>query len=194
MYLYICLLLKSSNTYYQTTLSLNYRRELGISLASIPNEEGLPLRLYDEGLNIVAKHASKRHFKLSLSSFLNALAQSVQQLLTLSSSEEVKRVKATIDKSLVIVDTLCNKQMWYESFDDDSIMSTWELCKSLPGYFIVSCELKEGCFSFSGSVDSKGLVTAQTSLRVAAAMLVVLHKYSEVISSPDSSNKRRRLD
>ena len=41
---------------------------------------------------------------------------------------------------------------------------------------------------------SEGLVTAQTSLRVAAAMLVVLHKYSEVISSPDSSNKRRRLE
>ena len=104
-------------------------------------------------------------------------------------------MKATLDRSLVIVDTLCNKQMWYESFDNDSIKSTWELCnKASPGYFIVSCELKEGCFSFSGSVDSKGLVTAQTSLRVAAAMLVVLHKYSEVISSPDSSNKRRRLD
>ena len=193
MYLYICLLLTRS-IYFYKTLTLDYRRELGISLASIPNEEGLPHRLYDEGLHIVAKHASKRHFKLSLSSFLNALAQSVQQLLTLSSSEEVKRVKATIDKSLVIVDTLCNKQMWYESFDNDSIKSTWELCKASPGYFIVSCELKEGCFSFSGSVDSKGLVTAQTSLRVAAAMLVVLHKYSEVISSPDSSNKRRRLD
>ena len=193
MYICIHLLLTRSIHFYQT-LALDYRRELGISLASIPNEEGLPLRLYDAGLHIVAKHASKRHFKLSLSSFLNALAQSVQQLLTLSSSEEVKRVKATLDRSLVIVDTLCNKQMWYESSDIDSIKSTWELCKSSPGYFIVSCELKEGCFSFSGSVDSKGLVTAQTSLRVAAAMLVVLHKYSEVISSPDSSNKRRRLD
>ena len=103
-------------------------------------------------------------------------------------------MKATLDKSLVIVETLCNKQMWYESSDIDSIKSTWELCKASPGYFFVSCELKEGCFSFSGSVDSKGLVTAQTSLGVAGAMLVVLHKYSEVISSPDSSNKRRRLD
>lgn len=36
-------------------------------------------------------------------------------------------------------------------------------------------------FSFCGSIDAQGSVMAKTSLRVAAALLVVLHTYSEVV-------------
>ena len=169
---------------------LFYRRELGISLASLPNEDG-PLRLVDEGLHIVTRHATRRHLKLSLATFLNTLAQSVKQLLVSSSKAEIERVKNTLDRSFDM-DSLCKEEMWYDSLNDDSLKSMWKLCKELPGYFIVSCELNGGCFTFSGSIDSKGVVTVQTSLRVVAAMLVVVHKYSELISS-DLSSKRPRL-
>jgi len=158
----------------------------------LPNEDG-PLRLVDEGLHIVTQHATRRHFKLPLATFLNALAQSVKQLLLSSSKAEIERVKNTLDRSFD-VDSLCKEEMWYDSLNDDSLKSIWklQLCKESPGYFIVSCELNEGVFSFSGSIDSKGIVTVQSSLRVIAAMLVVVHKYSELISS-DSSSKRPRL-
>ena len=156
----------------------------------MPNEDG-PLRLVDEGLHIVTQHATRRHFKLPLATFLDALAQSVQQLLLSSSKAEIERVKNTLDRSFD-VDSLCKEEMWYDSLNDDSLKSIWKLCKESPGYFIVSCELNEGVFSFSGSIDSKGIVTVQTSLRVVAAMLVVVHKSSELISL-DSTSKRPRL-
>jgi len=156
----------------------------------LPNEDG-PLRLVDEGLHVVTQHATRRHLKLPLATFLNALVQSVKQLLVSSSKEEVERVKNTLDRSFN-VDSLCKEQMWYDSLNDNSLKSTWKLCKESPGYFIVSCELNGGCFNFSASIDSKGIVTVQTSLRVVAAMLVVVHKYSELRPS-DSSSKRPRL-
>ena len=147
--------------------------------------------MVDEGLHVVAQHATRRHFKLPLTTFLNALAQSVKQLLLSSSKEEVERVKNTLDRSFD-VDSLCKEEVWYDSLIDDSLKSMWKLCKESPGYFIVSCELNGGFFTFSGSIDSKGVVTVKTSLRVVAAMLVVVHKYSELIAL-DSTSKRPRL-
>ena len=155
----------------------------------MPNEDG-PLRLVDEGLHVVTQHATRRHLKLPLATFLNTLAQSVKQLLLSSSKEEVERVKNTLDRSFN-VDSLCKEEMWYDCLNDDSLKSTWKLCKEFPGYFIVSCELNGGCFNFSGSIE-KGVVTVKTSLRVVASMLVVVHKYSELISL-DSTSKRPRL-
>jgi len=166
-----------------------HRRELGISLASLPNEDG-PLRLVDEGLHVVTQHATRRHLKLPLATFLNALAQSVKQLLVSSSKEEVERVKNTLDRSFD-VDSLCKEEMWYDSLSDYSFKSMWKLCNESPGYFIISCEMNGGSFSFSASIE-KGIVTVQTSLRVVAAMLVVVHKYSELVSL-DSTSKRPRL-
>jgi len=158
---------------------------MGISLATLPNE-----KLVDEGLYIVTKHATRRHLKLPLAAFLNALAQSVKQLSISSSKEEVERVKNTLDRSFD-VNSLCKEEMWYDSLNDDSLKSMWKLCKESSGYFIVSCELNGGCFSFSASIE-KGVVTVKTSLRVVAAMLVVVHKYSELIAL-DSTSKRPRL-
>lgn len=145
-------------------------------------------RLYEEGLPILTLYATRRHFKLQPIAFRNALAQSVRQLLESSSAAEVERVKATLDKSSVGVDSLCEGDMWFESLPA-SMTPMWALCKASPGSFIVSCECdvpssegsSTGRFSFCGSIDAQGSVMAKTSLRVAAALLVVLHTYSEVV-------------
>lgn len=157
-------------------------------------------RLFDEGLPILTKCATRRHFKLQPVQFQNVLAQSVRLLLASSPGAEAERVKATHDRSSgVAVDSV----MWYDSLQDDSMTSMWALCKSSPGVFIVSCECKipiseggsTGCFSLSGCIDADGIVSVKTSLRVAAAMLVVVHKYLEVLNSSSDPPivKRRRI-
>lgn len=173
------------------------RRELGITLASYYDDTH-EFRLYDEGLPILVRCATKRHFKLETSLFQNALAQSVRLLLESSTVAEVERVKATIDRSELAVDGICDKDMWYDALPE-SMVTTWAQCKAEPGCFIVSCECKIlgsaesiGHFSFCGSIDAQGNVDVKTSLRVAAAMLVVLHKYSEVCSSSGLPVSKRR--
>jgi len=172
-------------------------RELGITLAAFPNNEahehiaqGREFRLFDESLSILARYATRRHLKLHPVPFQNALAQSVRLLLESSSPAEVERVKATLDRSVPAVSSLCQRDMWYDSLPDSM---------ASPGYFIVSCECEipntrggMGRFSLCGYIDAQGTVDLKTSLRVAAAMLVLLHKYSEVCSSDPPMNKRRR--
>ena len=155
------------------------------------------MRLLDEGLLILTKYATKRHFKLKPSAFRTALAQSLQVLLKSSSSAEVERVSATLDASSVVADTLTNNKMWYDSLTD-SWASMWVLCKTLPGPFIVSCECdipnhegSVGSFAFYGSVDTNGDETVNTSLRLVAAMLVVLDKYLELVPETQTSKRRR---
>mgnify|MGYP000198975630 CR=1 FL=1 len=87
---------------------------MGITLASFPHETTQhggsakhEFRLYDEGLPILTLYATRRHFKLQPIAFRNALAQSVRVLLESSSAAEVERVKATLDRSSVVVDSLC---------------------------------------------------------------------------------------
>ena len=168
-------------------------REIGISIASFSNEGG-NLKLFDEGLHITAKHATKRHITLSPATFLNALAQSVMQLLKSSSTAEVGRVRATLDRSSVHVDSLCENDMWYDTLDDQMMVSMWKACQEMPGYFIVSCEfnMTSACLPFCASIDSKGSVTVQTSLRIVAASLVVVHKYTQITASSNSATTKRR--
>ncbi len=180
------------------------RRELGITLAAFPNDDTSQgqtrlssFRLVDEGLTILTKCATKRHFKLQPIAFQKALAQSLQYLLKSSSSAEVERVTATLGASSVAVDTLSNNEMWHDLLTD-SRASVWASCKASPGPFIVSCDCNfpnckdsVGSFAFCGSVDAKGGVTVNTSLRLVAAMLVVLDKFLEVISENQTSKRRR---
>ena len=172
---------------------------MGITLAAYSNETS-EFRLYDEGLPILAQCATRRHFKLQPAQFQNAIAQSVRLLLESSSAAEVERVKATLDRSELVVDGLCHKDMWYDSLSD-SMAPMWSECKAAPGFFLVSCECKipnstesVGHFSFCGCIDAQGNVAVKTALRVAAAMLVVLHKFSEVCSDSELPvTKRRRV-
>jgi len=211
-------------------------RELGVTLAAFPREEEqqndgasstntppASFRLLDEGISILAQCATRRHFQLKPLDFVNAVAQSVRQGCIHAggggSTAESERVKATLDKSSVDVDSLGDKDaMWYDSLEEESMLIMWESCKASPGYFIVSCECDipassssslegggggggatTGRFSFCGCVDDGGNVEVKTSLRVMAAMLVVLHKYAEIVllSSGDADDapvtKRRRL-
>jgi len=186
------------------------RREVGITLATFPNAidkeqvtQNHEFRLFDEGLPILTTHATRRHFKMQPMQFRNVLAQSVRHLLESESSPaaEVERVKATLDRSFV-VESLCEKDMWYESLPD-SMASMWESCKAAPGFFIASCECEipnsegsAGHFSFCGFVHAQGTVEVKTTLRVAGAMLVILNKFSEVVSSSSSDppmSKRMRI-
>ncbi|KAL7531610.1 hypothetical protein ACHAWF_003849, partial [Thalassiosira exigua] len=156
-------------------------REVGMSLAAVPisgeteKMKNSELRLFDEGLHLIAANATRRHLKLQPTQFRNALAQSIKfSFGESSSSAEVERVKATLDRSFLKVDSLCENDVWYEALDHPTA-KMWAECIETPGPFILSCD----CFVFGGSVDSCGTVSYTTSLRIAAAMLVAL-QYSEV--------------
>jgi len=192
-------------------------RELGITLAAIPiiepSSDGDSLannpqfRLLDEGIPLLSLYATRRHLRLPPASFRNALAQSVRRLLLDSSSSpaEMERVKATLRRAFVEVNSLCEKKMWYDSLDDSMMSSTWELCKASPGYFIVSCECSipdsdegsMGRFAFCGCIDAQGNVAVKTSLRVVAAMLMILHKYLGLVTNSNNDDapltKRRKI-
>lgn len=186
------------------------RRELGVSLAAFPSDAfseetqhtgNLNLaqqncRLFDEGLPILAQFATKRHLKLQPIDFMNMLAQSVQLLFKSSAAAEVERVKATLHWSSANAGSLCEGEMWYQTLPPP-LESTWTACKAEPGDFIVSCdnipELKGGVYIFSlcCHVDGKCAVSVKTSLRVTAAMLVVMQKYLE---HNQPALKRRKIE
>ena len=181
-----------SNALSKLAISNNWApvRELGTSIASFSNE-GEALKLFDEGLYITAKYANKRHIKLPPAAFLNALAQSVRQLLSSTAEAEAGRVKGTLDRSDVLVESLCENNMWYDTLDDQMISAF----SNEPGYIIVSCDIYNCLTSFCVSIDSKGSVIAQTSLRIVAALLVVVHKYVKVTVGSDCTiTKRRRMN
>lgn len=187
-------------------------RELGISLASFPSQPPSEsdkhtttgFNLFDEGLPLIAKYATRRHLKLNPIAFRKALAQSVCNPPDSASAEETKRIKGTVGKSVIEFDDICEGTIWYESIQGSSLTSAWEQCKAIPGYFIVSCDCamqsntnRIGYFSFSGRVDSHGNVYVETSLRIIAAMLVVVHYYIETNLTDyehELGTKRRKID
>lgn len=193
--------LHNVNIVIYTFTHITYRRELGVTLAAFPHHgshadsvETQHFRLVDEGLPVLSLYANRRHFRLEPSAFICALAQSLQCLLGSSSDAELERVKATLDRSAADVDSICQKQTWYESLDKH----IWAECKGSPGYFIVSCECafpnsdrSTGIFSFCARITGEGVVEAKTSLRIMAAMFVILHEYLEML--PPAFNKKRRI-
>ncbi|EJK74945.1 hypothetical protein THAOC_03349 [Thalassiosira oceanica] len=172
-------------------------RELGISLASIAHSQTpgcRDIRLYDEGLHVLRRHATKRHVELEPSIFVAAL---IQTIIRSPDSEEKKRVLYTVDPSLLKATSV--GVSWYDSLEGQALHS-WVECRSAPaGPFIVSCSCKfsdieerpGGVFSLCGRVDPGGDVTITTSLRLLAAMLVVIDRYTRVENDSARTKKRR---
>ena len=172
-------------------------RELGISLASVAHSQnpgGGDIRLYDEGLHLLRRHATKRHVELAPSIFVAAL---IQTILRSPDSEEKKRVLYTVDPSLLIATSV--GVAWYDSLEGQAL-HTWVECKSAPaGPFIASCacefsdieERPGGVFSLCGRVDPGGGVTITTSLRLLAAMLVAVDRYTWMKDDSARAKKRR---
>ena len=153
-------------------------REAGISLITMPSttsgEEGSEngkytgiVTLFDEALPLLALHAKKRHINIMPVSFQKALAQSILEDLK-KETAETERIKTTIDIPLI---PLCGNAAWYES----------HAIATDPGVFIVSCTCPldgdVGRFSFCCRRHDDGSITTETSSRVLAAMLVVVHTY-----------------
>jgi len=164
-------------------------REAGISLITMPTipsgeeESENPKHtdittLFDEAVPLLALHAKKRHINISTISFQKALAQSIFEDLK-KETAETERIKTTIDIPLT---PLCGNGPWYESHE----------IATEPGVFIVSCAcpLKGdvGRFSFWCRRHTDGSVTTETSSRVLAAMLVVVHTYLEVTPAEGERN------
>ena len=174
-------------------------RELGISLASIAHlhTPGCgDIRLYDEGLHLLRRHATKRHVKLGPSIFVAALIQTIAHS---PDSEEKKRVLYTVNPSLL--KTTSVGVAWYNSLEGQALHE-WVECRSAPaGPFIASCSCEfsdtedtpGGVFSLCGRIDPGGDVIITTSLRLLAAMLVVIDKYTRVKNDSACANKKRRM-
>ncbi|KAL7459217.1 hypothetical protein ACHAWC_011220 [Mediolabrus comicus] len=153
-------------------------RESGISIctmSAIPSVEEESVNanhaeitaLFDEATALLALHAKKRHIKIEPLFFRQALAQSILEDLK-KETVETERIKATLDIPLT---PLCGNEPWYESHK--VAMET--------GVFIVSCTCPfkgdVGRFSFWCRRHVEGRITVETSSRVLAAMLVVVHTY-----------------
>jgi 16S rRNA C967 or C1407 C5-methylase (RsmB/RsmF family) len=160
-------------------------REAGISLITMPtipggeeseNGKHTDFTLFDEAVPMLAFHAMKRHVKIGPVSFRKALAQSMLEVLK-KETAETERIKMTLDLPLM---PLCGNATWYESHE----------IATEPGIFIVSCtcSLKDdvGRFSFWCRRHVDGNITIETSSRILAAMLVVVHTYLGV-SPPHAS-------
>ncbi len=171
-------------------------RELGISLASFPcdsdgEKEGSisqlkNIQILDEGVPFLARYATRRHLRLDPRTFRKALAQFAIAPLDSTSAAEVERIKVALEKCLDI-GSLVEPSTWYTSLNSDLLIETWNQCKASPGHFLVSCEcsmksdcindVSNGYFSFCGRIAVNGKVSIDTSLRLIAAMLVVVHFY-----------------
>jgi len=192
-------------------------RELGVSLASFPctidseKEESISslgnFQILDEGVPILAKHATRRHLRLDPGTFRKVLAQSAIAPVATTSVAEIERIKVTLEKCLDI-GSLAGSSNWYTSLNSDSLIESWNECKANPGHFLVSCEcsmksdcldkVSIGCFSICGRIEVDGKVTIGTSLRLIAATLVAVHFYIEQVgSSPQVFNaepfKKRKI-
>jgi len=193
-------------------------RELGVSLASFPctidseKEESISslgnFQILDEGVPILAKHATRRHLRLDPGTFRKVLAQSAIAPVATTSVAEIERIKVTLEKCLD-TGSLAGSSNWYTSLNSDSLIESWNECKANPGHFLVSCEcsmksdcldkVSIGCFSICGRIEVDGKVTIGTSLRLIAATLVAVHFYIEQVgSSPQVFNaepfkKRRKI-
>jgi 16S rRNA C967 or C1407 C5-methylase (RsmB/RsmF family) len=163
-------------------------REAGISLATMStissgeeeseNGNRTDFTLFDEAVPMLALHATKRHISISPFSFQKALAQSMLQVLK-KETAETERIKMTLDIPLM---PLCGNTPWYEKHD----------IATEPGIFIISCtcrlKVDVGRLSFWCRRRVDGSITIETSSRVLAAMLVVVHSYLGV-SPPHASEK-----
>ncbi|KAL7497067.1 hypothetical protein ACHAWT_008443 [Skeletonema menzelii] len=151
-------------------------RETGISvctMSAIPSVEEDSANanhaditaLFDEAVPILALHAKKRHIKIEPLLFRKALAQSILEDLK-KETAETERIKTTLDIPLT---PLCENEPWYESHD----------VALESGVFIASCTCPfkgdVGRFSFWCRRHAEGSITVETSSRVLAAMLVVVH-------------------
>lgn len=155
-------------------------REAGISLitmSKIPSgeEESENAKhtdittLFDEAVPILALHAKKRHIKIDPLSFQKVLAQAILEDFK-KETAETERIKTTLDIPLT---PLCGNEPepWYELHE----------VATESGVFILSCacQLKGdvGRLSFWCRRHDDGRVTVETTSRILAAMLVVVHTY-----------------
>ncbi len=164
-------------------------REAGISLITMPIRSGEEesenakhtdiTTLFDEAVPILALHAKKRHIAIDLLSFQTALAQAILEDLK-KETAETERIKTTLDIPLT---PLCGNEPWYEPHE----------VATESGVFIVSCScsLKGGVgrFSFWCRRHDDGRVTVETTSRVLAAMLLVVHTYLEEVSAAEGGER-----
>ena len=156
-------------------------REAGISLFAMPTKptgkEDIYNRnhndnvvLFDEAVPLLALYATKRQTKIKPVLFRRALAEALSEDLK-KETAETERIRSTLD---IPLGTLCGHTTWYESHD----------IERAPGVFIVSCicplEGSVGRLSFWCRRYADGSTSIETSSRVLAAMLVIVHSYLEV--------------